>query len=166
MRIIIIAAVAQNNVIGRTTGEMPWHSKEEFQHFKNTTLGFPVIMGRKTFESLGKALKGRLNIVLSKEKELSLQKEGVVVLSSLKTAYDYCLGKGYEKIFVIGGGYVFKEAINTVDEMIISWMKFKADGDVFFPEINEEIWQALRKDDRSEFIIYYYVRKTENYGKD
>ncbi|MGE5811926.1 MAG: dihydrofolate reductase, partial [Ignavibacteria bacterium] len=88
---IIIAAVAQNGVIGRSTGEMPWHSKEEFQHFKNTTIGFPVIMGRKTFESLGGPLKGRLNIILTREvKFTSHTEEQIKVLSSLDEAYDFC----------------------------------------------------------------------------
>ena len=72
MKKIVIAAVAKNGIIGRSNGEMPWHSKPEFQHFKSTTIGFPIIMGRITFESLGNPLKGRLNIVISKSKELKI----------------------------------------------------------------------------------------------
>jgi len=77
---IIIAAVAKNNVIGRSNGEMPWHSKDEFQHFKNTTFGFPVVMGRVTFETLGNPLPGRLNIVLTTNKELKNRFEDILIL--------------------------------------------------------------------------------------
>ena len=90
MKIILIAAVAKNNVIGRSTGEMPWHSKEDFQHFKQTTFGFPIIMGRKSFESLGKPLKGRLNIVLTKNSKLKEKFEEIMIFNSLEQAYEYC----------------------------------------------------------------------------
>ncbi len=73
MKVIIISAVAENGIIGRSNGDMPWHIKEEFQHFKNTTLGFPIIMGRKTFETLGKPLKGRENIVITKDVNYSCE---------------------------------------------------------------------------------------------
>ena len=72
MKKVIISAVAKNGIIGRSNGEMPWHVKEEFQHFKTTTLGFPIIMGRKSFDSLGKPLKGRLNVVITNNKNLKL----------------------------------------------------------------------------------------------
>ncbi len=156
---IIIAAVAQNGVIGRSTGEMPWHSREEFQHFKNTTIGFPVIMGRKTFESLGGPLKGRLNIILTKEmKFTSYNEEYIKVLSSLKEAYDFCEENKFVKIFIIGGGQIFPEAIKSADELIISFMKFNAEGDVYFPEINQKDWKEKSREDRSEFEIVYYKR--------
>jgi len=156
---IIIAAVAQNGVIGRSSGEMPWHSSEEFQHFKNTTLGFPIIMGRKTFESLEGPLKGRLNIILTRKKNLKYIEEEIKVLSSLNEAYNYCRENNYKKIFIIGGGQIFPEAIQTADEMIISIMKFNAEGDVYFPEINPEEWEEVSRDDRSEFEIVHYVRR-------
>ena len=166
MRIIIIAAVAENNVIGRSSGEMPWHSKEDFQHFKNTTFGSPVVMGRKTYESLGKPLKGRLNIVITGNPEWDPRDNEVVKVSSLSNAYEYCRKQNFEKIFVIGGGFVFKEAIDTVDEMIISKMKFKAAGDVYFPEISGEKWKLIGKEERSEFTICNYVKKNATDDKD
>ena len=75
----MIVAIAQNGVIGKANGEMSWHVKEEFKHFKNTTMGFPIIMGRKTFETLGKPLKGRLNIVVSRNKSYKTSYEEVVI---------------------------------------------------------------------------------------
>ncbi|HVO73998.1 MAG TPA: dihydrofolate reductase [Ignavibacteriaceae bacterium] len=156
---IIIAAVARNGVIGRSTGEMPWHSKEEFQHFRNTTIGFPVIMGRKTFESLGGPLKGRINIILTRKmKFTSYNEEQIKILSSLDETFDYCEKNNYEKIFIIGGGQIFPEAIKSADEMIISFMKFNAEGDVYFPEISSKVWKEKSREDRSEFEIVRYVK--------
>lgn len=159
MKIILIAAVAKNNVIGRSTGEMPWHSKEDFQHFKQTTFGFPIIMGRKSFESLGKPLKGRLNIILTKNSKLKEKFEEIMIFNSLEQAYEYCDVANNEKIFVIGGGQIFKQAINDADEMIISHMDFDAKGDVVFPKINLSKWKISSREKRSEFEIVTYVRK-------
>jgi len=155
---IIVVAVAQDGVIGRTTGEMPWHSKEEFQHFRNTTLGFPIIMGRKTFESLDKPLKGRLNIVLTRNKDFASGFDDVKIFNTLNEAYNFCENLNYEKVFIIGGSFIFNEAINTVDEMIISVMNFEAEGDVYFPEFNKDEWRIISNEKRSEFEIFHYVR--------
>ncbi|MHB8581070.1 MAG: dihydrofolate reductase [Ignavibacteriaceae bacterium] len=159
MKKIIISAVSQNGVIGKSSGEIPWHSKDEFQHFKSSTLGFPVIMGRKTFDTLGKPLKNRLNIVLTRNKKLILAFTEIVIFDSLHSAYSYCESKGYEKIFVIGGAEIYKQAMSSADELLISYMKFKVEGDVYFPEIDPKIWEVKRKDERNEFDIYTYGRK-------
>jgi dihydrofolate reductase len=159
LKIIIISAVAKNGVIGRTNGEMPWHVKEEFQHFKNTTFGFPIIMGRKTFETLGKPLKGRLNIILTNKKGINYPFEDIKIFNSLKEAYSYCEKEKYEKAFIIGGGEIYLQALATADEMIISYMNFEADGDVFFPKIESDKWEVVSKEKRNEFEIYRYVRK-------
>jgi len=133
LRIIIISAIAQNGVIGRSNGDMPWHIKEEFQHFKNTTSGFPVIMGRKTFNALGKPLKGRLNIVITRDKGLRFEFDDVKKFHSLNEAIEHCKTLGVEKIFVIGGGDVYKQAIKIADEMILSHLTFEAEGDILYP---------------------------------
>jgi dihydrofolate reductase len=156
---IIIAAVAKNRIIGRSNGEMPWHSREDFQHFKKTTLGFPMIMGRKTFESLGSPLKDRLHIILSRNKDYDPGFEEVVILDNLEKAYKYCEDMDAEKVFVIGGGYIFNEAVNTVDEMILSIMDLEAEGDVYFPDFNKDEWEITVKDQRNGFEIIHYVRK-------
>ncbi len=155
---IIIAAISKNNVIGRSTGEMPWHSPKEFHHFKETTLGFPIIMGRKSFESLDKPLEGRLNIVITKNTKLKELFSDIMILPSLKESYRFCESKNYEKVFVIGGGQIFKEAINEVDKMIISFMDFEAQGDVYFPKIDLNNWNIYSRDKRSEFEIVTYLR--------
>jgi dihydrofolate reductase len=158
LKVILIAAVAKNGVIGRSNGEMPWHSKEEFQHFRNTTLGFPIIMGRKTYESLKGPLKGRLNIILTRNQDFKIVDE-VKIFRSLDDSLSFCSSLNYEKAFVIGGGIIFNQAIGKADEMIISIMNFNADGDVYFPEISPDLWKVSSTEKRSEFKIFNYVRK-------
>lgn len=161
MTISIIVAIARNGVIGKANGEMSWHVKEEFQHFKNTTLGFPIIMGRKTFETLGKPLKGRLNIVVSKNKSYKTSFNEVVIKKSIDEAIDYCKSVKPEKIFIIGGGEIYKQAVSFVDEMIITFMKFDAEGEVKFPSINNDDWNTEKINDHELFEIFRYVRKNK-----
>ena len=159
MKKIIISAVAGNRVIGRSNGEMPWHSKEEFQHFKQTTLGFPIIMGRKTFDALGKPLKGRLNIILTLNSERRYDFDDTKIFNSLENAYSFCEHNNYDKVFIIGGAQIYKKAMLTADEMLISIMNFDADGDVLFPKINDDEWIIESRDKRSEFEILKYVKR-------
>jgi dihydrofolate reductase len=159
LKIIIISAIAQNGVIGRSDGDMPWHLKEEFQHFKNTTLGFPIVMGRKTFETLGKPLKGRVNIVVTKDKERSFEFDEVKKFYSLNEAVDYCRNLKTEKLFIIGGGEIYRQAIDLADEMILSFLDFEAEGDVYFPVIDEKVWKVESKEKRNQFEIVNYKRK-------
>jgi dihydrofolate reductase len=158
LKIIIIVAVAQNGVIGRATGEMPWHVKEDFHHFKKTTMGFPIIMGRKSFESLGKPLKGRENIVITRNTNLNYDFDNVNIVHSLDDALDYCKSKKYEKAFITGGGEIYSQSIFIADEMIISHMKFDATGEVSFPDINSSEWEVSSKEDREKFEIVKYIR--------
>jgi dihydrofolate reductase len=156
---IIISAVAKNGIIGRSNGEMPWHVKEEFQHFKNTTLGFPIIMGRKSFDSLGKPLKGRLNVIVTKNENFTLHFDGVKIFHSLNEAVEFFESNNLEKIFIIGGGEIYRQAIIFADEMIISIMNFDAEGDVYFPAIDEKIWKVKSSEKREQFDIICYVRR-------
>jgi dihydrofolate reductase len=158
LRIIIIVAVARNSVIGRKNGEMPWHVKEEFQHFKNTTLGYPMIMGRKTFETLGKPLKGRENIIVSRNDNLSYEFDEIKIFHSLQESFDYLKKKNEEKVFIIGGGEIYRQAIGFADELLISFMKFDAEGEVCFPEISNEIWKEETREEREQFKIIKYIR--------
>jgi dihydrofolate reductase len=160
LRIIIIVAVATNGVIGRANGEMPWHVKEDFQHFKKTTMGSPIIMGRKSFESLGKPLKGRENIVVTRNANLNYDFDDVKIVLSLNEAIEYCKSINKEKIFITGGGEIYKQSISSADEMIISHMNFEAEGEVKFPEIDMNEWYIDSKDDREQFEIITYKRKS------
>lgn len=155
----LIVAIAKNGVIGKSNGEMSWHVKEEFKHFKSTTIGFPVLMGRKTFETLGKPLKERLNIVISRNRSFKTDFSEVVIISSLNEAINYCKKNNQGKIFIIGGGEIYRQAIPLVDEMIISFMKFEAEGDVFFPQINNYDWKIEKIEDKELFEVFRYTRK-------
>ncbi len=158
MKISIIVAVAKNEVIGKVNGEMPWHIKEEFQHFKKTTFGHPVIMGRKTFETLGKPLKGRQNIIVSRNVSFSVSFSDVLIFNSLDNAIEYCREKSEKQIFIIGGGEIYRQAISFADEMIISRMKFEAEGEVKFPEFNKNIWKVVSTEDHEQFEVFRYER--------
>jgi len=160
LRIIIIVAVATNGVIGRANGEMPWHVKEDFQHFKETTMGFPIIMGRKSFESLGNPLKGRENIVVTHNTNLNYDFDDVLIVHSLNEAIEHCKLLNKEKIFITGGGQIYKQSISIADEMIISHMKFDAEGEVKFPDIDMNEWYIDSKDNRDQFEIVTYKRKS------
>ncbi len=157
MEKIIIAAIGKNNVIGKN-GKLPWKSPVEMKLFKETTTGFPVIMGRKTFESLEKPLENRLNIVVSGS--LKIDKEtGILVFESLTGAINYCEEKKYPKIFIIGGGEIFKNSIGIADEMLISKMKKDYEGDVYFPVINSEKWKKKLLRKYEDFDLYEYTSK-------
>jgi dihydrofolate reductase len=159
--LIIIAAVAQNNVIGKN-GKIPWNSKEELAFFKETTMGFPVIMGRKTFESIGRPLQGRLNLIITTHPELFIKFEEVKCFFSLGSAVDYCQSCGSEKVFIAGGSGIYNEAINLADELIISRMMFNSEGDTFFPEINPDKWIPVVKEPKQDFEINIYKRKVND----
>jgi len=154
---IIISAKSKNGVIGRQ-GELPWHSKDEFLHFKTTTFGSPIIMGRKTFQSLGKPLKGRLHLVITRQKNFSLPFREVLIFNDLKTAFAYCERNNFEKVYVIGGGEIYKQAINHVDELIISIINIEVNGDVHFPLIDPAIWKEASREKRNEFDIVVYSK--------
>ncbi len=158
MKKIIIAAATLNNVIGKD-GKIPWNSNEELSHFKKTTLGFPVLMGRKTWETLTKPLENRINIILSRQSNFIQKIETVLVVKNFKDAFDYCEKEKFDKIFIIGGGEIYKEAFNYCDEIILSKMNFETDGDVFFPEIKSEMWEEISKKVFTDFTVHYYIRK-------
>lgn len=158
MKIIIIAAVAKNGVIGLSNGKIPWHIKEDFSHFKKQTLGSPIIMGRKTFESLGKPLKNRTNIVITRNSEFKADEE-VIIFKNIAESLEYCKGQKSEKVFIIGGGEIYSQAMGLADELIISKVNLEPDGNVFFPEINESEWILESTDVREEFTICYYSKR-------
>ena len=159
MKKIIIAAVSKNNVIGRSDSSIPWHNKEDSKHFKNTTLGFPVIMGRKTFDVLAKPLEGRLNIIITRNNKLIVPFNDVKIFNSINQSLEYCEKESYEKVYIIGGGEIFLQSMPLADEMIISFMKFDAEGDLFFPEIGLNMWKIFSKVEKNTFNIITFVRK-------
>lgn len=156
MKKIIISAIASNGIIGSKKGGLPWNVKEEFAHFKATTTGFPIIMGRKTFEELGKPLINRINIVVTRNSSFSYEHDEVKIVASLDDAIQYCTQLPFEKVFIIGGGEIYRQAIDIADEMILSFMHFDAEGDIYFPPFNNDNWEITSEDQRELFTIKYY----------
>jgi dihydrofolate reductase len=161
VRRIVIAAVARNRVIGRANGEMPWRVPEDFKHFKKTTMGSPLVMGRKTFESLGGPLPGRPHYVASRREGYAIPHEAATVVGSLEEGLRLAEESGAERAFISGGGSIYRRALerDLADEMILSWMKFDAEGEITFPEFDERAWRTERRDDRDEFEIVYYTKR-------
>lgn len=152
MELVIIASVAENGVIGRK-GKMPWHIPADMKRFRRLTMGKPVIMGRKTFESVGR-LGGRTNIVISRRKNFA--PANVVVARSLKEALRRC--KGFDTAYVIGGGEVYKQFLPYVKRMEITHVHRKIAGDTYFPRINRKKWKESNRIDRRGFSFVTYVR--------
>jgi len=133
MEIIIIAAMAANRVIG-CQDAIPWHIPDELQRFKITTWGHPLIMGRKTYESIGRPLPGRKNIVISRKPGLVIS--GCEVAESIETALALC--GDTDKVFVIGGEQIFMRAMHLADTIVLSTLVRKVKGDTFFPLIPDD----------------------------
>lgn len=141
-KISLIVAVAQNGIIG-TGGTMPWHITEDFAHFKAVTLGHSVIMGRKTYESIGRPLPRRRNIVITRNSELSI--EGCEMATSLEGALAMC--EGEEEVFIIGGGEIYRQAMPLAHKLYITHVGISAEGDTRFPEIDPTIWREVSREE-------------------
>ena len=148
VEIVIIAAVAENGVIGRD-GKLPWHIPEDLRRFRQLTLGHCVIMGRKTFESIGKPLEGRKNIVITSQK--GYEAEGVAVVHSLEEAFEGCEGTA----FVIGGSSVFEETLPLASRLELTLIHRVVEGDVYFPPVGKE-WKEAAREDREGFSFVTY----------
>lgn len=139
----IVVAVSRNGVIGRD-GDMPWRLSTDLKRFKALTLGKPVIMGRKTFQSIGKPLPGRANIVVSRNSDFA--PDNVTLARSLQEATvlaaTLARADGLNEICVIGGGEIYRQAIATADVLHVTHVEAEVDGDTSFPSIDPAIWQA------------------------
>lgn len=135
-KIALIVAVAENGVIGKNN-DMPWHIKSEFQYFKKTTLGYPIISGRKNFEATG-FLKGRANIIITRD--TSYRAEDAIVVHTLDaaiaTAQKIAADENKDKIFIVGGAEIYKLALPLVDTLYYTEVHLKPAGDIFFPAFN------------------------------
>lgn len=138
----IIVAIADNNAIGRNN-ELLWHISEDMRFFRRTTLGSPVIMGRKTFESIGRALPGRVNVVISRGFSTG---EEVEVVGSLEQAYKVAESTNLEKCFVMGGGQIYAQALPSADRLIVTHVHTVIDdADTFFPPIDPQVWKVSQR---------------------
>jgi dihydrofolate reductase len=139
----IVVAVSRNGIIGREGG-MPWRLSTDLKRLKALTLGKPVIMGRKTFQSIGKPLPGRANIVITRDSGFAL--EGIETAHSLQEAINIAGGlaskNGIDEICILGGGEIYRQAIGIADRLEVTHVDADIDGDTSFPEIDPEQWEA------------------------
>lgn len=155
MKLIIIAAHDPDLVIGKD-GTLPWHYSEDLKFFKKITMGSPLLMGRVVFEELNeKPLPGRENVVLSRSKEY----DHVKSFKSIESALEYL--KDREKVFVIGGGEIYKQIIGKTDELVITEIKKNYHGDTFLVDYRKDIgsiWEEVWREDHDEFAFVRYKR--------
>ena len=150
MKLSMIVAMAHNRVIG-LDNKMPWHLPADLQWFKKTTLGSPIIMGRKTYDSIGRPLPGRLNIILSRNTDLKI--EGCSVVNSLSDAMDAAksadkgLDKEVEEIFITGGAHLYEKFLQDADCLYLTLIDAELDGDTFFPDYTQYEWKEIDRID-------------------
>ncbi|MCG8309560.1 MAG: dihydrofolate reductase [Cytophagales bacterium] len=157
---IIMAAKASNNVIGKNN-DLVWHLPADLRYFKETTKGHTLIMGRKTFESLGNPLPHRESWVITRNENYT--SEGIRTFHSLESAIDAGEKLGLDTVFILGGGEVYRQAINIADKMIITEVHSEFEGDTYFPEIDPKTWKEIdriehKADEKNNydyaFVIY------------
>ncbi len=151
----IIVAHDPNRVIGNNL-DIPWHIKEDFKHFKNTTLNHTIVYGSKTFESIGHALPNRHNIVLNFDKNYNAP--GCEVVTSIQELLDRYL-KSDEVVFICGGASIYNQFLNYCDELIISEVKKEYEGNIYFPEYKEQ-FRLYKEIEKEEFTIKYYKKES------
>ena len=154
-----IVAASENNVIG-FNNELPWHLANDFKYFKNKTWGMPVIMGRKSFESLKKGLPGRINIVVTNNG--NWHPEGIYVANSIDKAIEKAKESDAKEIFIIGGGEIFKQTMDKVSRIYLTRVHATIEGDTFYPEIEKDKWklideQTFPSDEKNNYVYTFEV---------
>lgn len=162
MIVSIIVAMDVNRVIGKDN-TLPWRLPAELQYVKRTTMGHPIILGRKNYESIGRPLPGRRNIILTRDPEF--QAEGCEIAHSVEEVYELC--KGEEEIFIFGGEQIYKLFLQDVDKLYMTVIHHEFEGDTFFPEIDFSEWNEISKeqgitDEKNPYTYYYHVYERKN----
>lgn len=142
MKISLIVAATTNNVIGRD-GALPWHISEDLKRFKRLTIGKPIIMGRLTYESIGKPLPDRRNIVISSQNDLTI--DGCEVVPTPEAAIE--LAGDADEVMVIGGGRIYEQLLPRANRIYLTRVHTTAEGETYFPELDENQWQQIEKED-------------------
>lgn len=142
MTISFVVAAADNNAIGKD-GKLPWHLPNDMKHFKNITWGMPIVMGRKTFESLGKALPGRKNIVISRQPGWNA--DGVVTVKNIDDAMFVARETDAKEVMVIGGGEIYKTFFEKARRIYLTRVEAEPDADTFFPTIHPNEWHLVNQ---------------------
>lgn len=146
IKVAMIAAMGRNRVIGRDN-QMPWHLPEDLKYFKATTMGKPIVMGRKTFDSLGRPLPGRSNIVISRQPALRIP--GVQVVGDIDQALQLALQQAQQdkvdEVMIIGGGNLYEQCLALADRLYLTRVELEPEGDAWFPRFSDTEWQLLEE---------------------
>ncbi|WP_075352317.1 dihydrofolate reductase [Algoriphagus marinus] len=166
MKISLIAALAKNNVIGKEN-ELVWRLPVDFKRFKSITSGHYILMGRKTFESLGNPLPNRTHLIVTRNKNYTVP-EGHYVFQTVEEAFIFASKLQIDTLYVIGGGEIYSQTIDLADELLLTEVDVSPEGDTFFPQFNREEWKETfrefhPKDDRHQysfsFVNYERIQK-------
>jgi len=170
LALVLVAAVADNGVIGREGG-LPWRLKSDLKHFRAITMGKPVVMGRKTYLSIGRPLAGRTNIVVSRNRDFAAP--GIIVANAIAPALAVARGdalrRGAGAIVVIGGAELYADTIGCADRLVITRVHLRPEGDAVFPAIDPALWQEVERsehapgpDDAAAFTVLVYARRASH----
>ncbi len=148
----IVVAMGKNNEIG-LENQLLWHLPKDLKHFKEITSEHPIVMGRKTYESIGKALPNRTNIVISRRKDWF--EEGILIVGSLKEGLKFAK-KIDDEVFVIGGGNIYEQTIELADKLEVTLVKAELEADTYFPKISPKLWKKVaevchEKDEKNQY---------------
>ncbi|HET7798168.1 MAG TPA: dihydrofolate reductase [Nevskia sp.] len=156
MNFSIIVAMAKNRTIG-VNNTLPWRCPEDLKHFKALTMGHHMIMGRKTFDSIGKPLPGRTTVVVTRDMNLKI--DGCVMAHSLKDAIDACANDS--EVFIVGGAEIYAQSLELADTLYITEVQQDVGGDAHFPEFDRDSWQEVAREVRSQLepqpLEYHFV---------
>lgn len=153
MELILIAALAENRTIGYK-GKIPWKIPEDLKRFRQLTLNHPIIMGRKTYDSIGKPLDKRKNLVLTRDKNFN--SPGIVICYNLEDALKKC--EKDETVYVIGGEQVYRDTIDKATRLELTLVKKNYEGDAFFPKIDNSVWHKIKEEDKCHYSFLTYAK--------
>lgn len=163
MVITLVVAASTNNAIGKNN-QLLWHLPNDLKFFKNATWAMPVAMGRKTFESLGgKPLNGRLNIVITKQNDFI--SDGIMVVESIEAAILFAKKNDYKEIMIAGGGEIYKQAFSVATKILITRVHTIMEGDTFFPVIDTNVFQLVKKQDYPVDAKHQYAYTFETWER-
>jgi dihydrofolate reductase len=159
MIVSFVVAADKNNLIGKDN-QLPWHLPADLRFFKNLTTGHCIIMGRKTFDSLGRLLPNRSHVVITRSE--TYRAEGALVVHSIEDAIKSCSARGDEEVFIIGGAEIFKQAMNIADRIYLTRIHHSFDGDTYLPEFKSDEWNLIKKeenepDDKNPYAYAFCV---------
>jgi dihydrofolate reductase len=154
--VAIVAAVARNRVIG-ADGGLPWHLPDDLRLFKETTLGHVLVMGRRTYESIGRPLPGRTTVVTTRQRDWSPGDDGVVVAHGLEEALERARSLG-DEVFVVGGGELYAAALPYADTLVITFVEQEPEGDTTFPDVDWSDWRESAREAGDGWVRVTYAR--------